>query len=76
MPTTAPSSDPLGEIETLTRELASLGTVFSAKKITAEEFESLSKQLKVRISNCGIKGLHNGENGRIYCEKVEGRKLC
>ncbi|MGA2972691.1 MAG: hypothetical protein ABSE39_08740 [Candidatus Bathyarchaeia archaeon] len=51
MPTTAPSSDPLGEIETLTHELASLNAVFSAKKVTAEEFESLSKQLKARISN-------------------------
>ena len=47
----APSADPLGEIETLNRELASLGTQFSQHKINAEEFEKLSAQLKVRISN-------------------------
>jgi uncharacterized protein YbaR (Trm112 family) len=51
MPATAPSDDPLGEIETLTRELASLEALFSEHKIPKEQFESLSSQLKARISN-------------------------
>ena len=51
MPATAPTVDPLGEMETLTRELASLGTLLSQKKITQEQFDSLSKDLKARISN-------------------------
>jgi len=51
MPSTAPTVDPLGEMETLTRELASLETAFSQKKITQEQFNSLSGQLKARISN-------------------------
>ena len=55
MPSTAPTVDPLGEIETLTRELASLGTLLSQKKITQEQFDSLSKDLKARISNAESK---------------------
>ena len=51
MPSTAPTTDPLGEMETLTRELASLETAFSQKKITQEQFDSLAGQLKARISN-------------------------
>ena len=51
MPATAPSTDPLGEIETLTRELASLQTLLSERKIPQEQFDSLSIQLKARISN-------------------------
>jgi len=51
MPETAPSADPLGEIETLTRELASLEALFSERKIPKEQYESLSTQLKARISN-------------------------
>jgi len=51
MSATAPSADPLGEIETLTRELTSLETLLSERKISSEEFEILSSQLKARISN-------------------------
>jgi len=51
MPPTAPTVDPLGEIETLTRELTSLETALSQKKVTREQFDSLSGQLKARISN-------------------------
>ena len=51
MPETAPSADPLGEIETLTRELASLEALVSERKIPKEQYESLSTQLKARISN-------------------------
>ena len=51
MSTPAPSADPLGEIETLTRELASLEAKFSERKISREEFETQSSQLKARISN-------------------------
>jgi hypothetical protein len=51
MPATAPSDDPLGEIETLTRELIRLETLFSDRKIPKEQFDSLSTQLKARISN-------------------------
>jgi len=51
MPSTAPTVDPLGEMETLTRELSSLGTLLSQKKITQEQFDSLSRDLKARISN-------------------------
>ncbi len=51
MPSSEPATDPLGEIETLMRELASLETQFSGQKMTREQFESLSKQVKERISN-------------------------
>jgi uncharacterized protein YbaR (Trm112 family) len=51
MPSTPPTVDALGEMETLTRELASLETAFSQKKVTQEQFDSLSGQLKARISN-------------------------
>jgi transposase-like protein len=51
MPSTPPTVDPLGEMETLTRELASLETAFSQKKVTQEQFDSLSGQLKARIAN-------------------------
>lgn len=51
MSVTAPSADPLGDIETLTRELASLETLLSQRKIKPEEFEILSNQIKARISN-------------------------
>jgi len=49
--TSAPPADPLGEIETLTRELASLEALLSEHKLTPEEFGTLSGQLKARISN-------------------------
>ena len=45
MAATAPSADPLGEIETLTRALASLDTQFSEHKIKQEEYELLAAQL-------------------------------
>jgi hypothetical protein len=51
MPSAAPTVDHLGEMETLTRELASLETAFSQKKINQEQFDALSGQLKARISN-------------------------
>jgi len=51
MASTAPSTDPLGEIETLTRSLASLEAQFAEHKVKREEFEALSSQLKARISN-------------------------
>jgi transposase-like protein len=51
MSATAPSVNPLGEIETLTRELTSLETLLSERKISSEEFEILSSQIKARISN-------------------------
>ena len=51
MPSTPPTADPLGEMETLSRELASLETAFSQKKVTQEQFASLSGQLKGRIAN-------------------------
>jgi hypothetical protein len=51
MSATAPAADPLGEIETLTRELAGLQTLLSQRKISSEEFEILSAQLKARIEN-------------------------
>jgi len=51
MSVSGPSADPLGEIETLTRELASLETLLSQRKVKPEEFEILSSQLKARISN-------------------------
>jgi len=51
MASTAPSDDPLGEIEILRRALASLETEFSQRKIKQEEYETLSNQLKARISN-------------------------
>lgn len=51
MPSSAPTVDPVDEIETLTRELASLETLLSQKKVNQEQFESLSNQLKARISN-------------------------
>ena len=51
MPETAPTSDPLGEIETLTRELASLETLHTQQKIPKEEYDTLAVQLKARISN-------------------------
>jgi hypothetical protein len=51
MPSSEPSTDPLGEIETLTRELASLEDEFSERKMSQAQFDSLSKELKERISN-------------------------
>lgn len=51
MSATAPSTDPLAEIETLTRALASLETQFAEHKIKQEEYATLSSQLKGRISN-------------------------
>ena len=41
----------MGEIETLTRALASLDTQFSEHKIKQEEYDLLAAQLKARISN-------------------------
>jgi hypothetical protein len=38
-------------METLSRELASLETAFSQKKVNQEQFDSLSGQLKARIAN-------------------------
>ena len=51
MAASAPSADPLGEIETLTRALANLETQFAEHKIKQDEYETLSSQLKARISN-------------------------
>jgi len=51
MPSREPSADPLGEIEMLTREIASLETQFSNHKLSPDQFESMSKELKERISN-------------------------
>lgn len=51
MPSREPTSDPLGEIETLTREIASLETQFSNHKLSREQFESMSKQFRERLSN-------------------------
>jgi len=49
MPSREPTTDPLGEIETLTREIASLEAQFSNHKLSPDQFESMSKQLKERI---------------------------
>lgn len=51
MPSREPAVDPLGEIEALMRELASLETQLSSKKMSQEQYEATSKQLKDRISN-------------------------
>jgi len=51
MSVTATSADPLAEVETLTRALTNLETQFSDHKIKQEEYETLSGQLKARISN-------------------------
>jgi uncharacterized protein YbaR (Trm112 family) len=51
MPPPVLSTDPMGEIETLTRELASLETQLAQRKIDKKQFEALSTQLKTRISN-------------------------
>jgi hypothetical protein len=51
MPSSEPAIDPLGEIETLTHELASLENEFSEGKINQEQFDTSSIQLKERISN-------------------------
>jgi len=51
MAASAPPTDPLSEIETLTRTLASLEAQFSEHKIQQDEYNALSSQLKARISN-------------------------
>jgi transposase-like protein len=51
MPSREPAVDPLGEIETLTRELTSLETQLSGKKMSREQYEATAKQLRERISN-------------------------
>jgi len=70
MASTAPSVDPLGEMETLTRELASLGTAFSQKKITHEQFDSLSGQLKARISNAESKAYAMAKTDESIAKKL------
>ena len=66
----APLADPLGEIERLNRELASLGTQFSQHKISAEEFEKLSGQLKVRISNAELAAYTKAKTDESIAKKL------
>lgn len=50
MAATDSATDPLAEHDNLTSELANLEKQFADRKISKEEFELLSKQLKERIS--------------------------
>jgi hypothetical protein len=50
MPAIESSSDPLKELGNLTSELADLERQLADRKISAQEFEDLSQQLKERIS--------------------------
>jgi hypothetical protein len=50
MPTIESAEDPLKELSNLTSELAALERQLAAHKISAQEFEDLSQQLKERIS--------------------------
>jgi transposase-like protein len=51
MPSSEPAVDPLGEIEALMRELASLETQLSSKKVSQAQYEAAAKQLTERITN-------------------------
>jgi uncharacterized protein YbaR (Trm112 family) len=51
MPSSEPAVDPLGEIEALMRELASLETQLSSRKVSQEQYETTASQLRERISN-------------------------
>ena len=51
MPSSEPTTDPLGEIEALMRELASLETQLVSQKISTDEYETQSRQIHERISS-------------------------
>jgi hypothetical protein len=51
MPSSEPAVDPVGEIEALMRELASLQTQLSSRKVSQEQYETIASQLRERISN-------------------------
>ncbi len=75
MPSSEPANDPIGEIETLMRELASLETQLSARKITRENYETLSKQLTERISNAESVAYALARTNESIAKKLRGKKF-
>ena len=73
MPSREASIDPLGEVETLTRQLASLEAQLSDKKITREHFETSSMELKERISNAESMAYAMAKADEPVAKKLRGR---
>jgi transposase-like protein len=73
MPSREAPIDPLGEIETLTRQLASLEAQLSGKKISREQFEKSSVELKERISNAESVAYGMARTDESIAKKLRGR---
>ncbi len=75
MPSSEPANDPLGEIDSLMLELASLETQLSAQKITRENYVTLSTQLKERISNTESVAYAMARTDESIAKKLRGKNF-
>lgn len=75
MPSSEPANDPLGEIETLMGELASLETQLSNKKINREQYELASKDVQERISNAEAAAYSLARTNESIAKKLRAKSF-
>lgn len=73
VPSSEPTSDPLGEIEALMRELASLETQLISQKIKPQDYEIQSKQIQERIANTEALAYSMAKTNEILARKLRAK---
>lgn len=73
MPSSEPAVDPLGDIQALTHELASLEAQLNSRKISSQEYEAISRQLRERISQSEAMAYALAKTNESIAEKLRGK---
>jgi len=73
MSTSEPPSDPIAEIETLSAQLASLQIQLNTKKISNDQFEQMSKQLRDKLSDAESQAFRLAKTNDSVAKKLRAR---